>query len=123
MTILAILLRFGSDPNARDHEGMTALHHVTMLCEKSDCATVLCAAGASLGARNALNRTPVNLVRSAEARYLFRRLTCVPLRLEQWCLLCIRGSLGTRLNQGVPKLLLSTSLKKKLLFKGIPYLT
>ena len=115
-----MLLKFGSDAKVQDNEGTTPLHYVAMHCERKECAALLCAAGASVRCRNHGNVTAVQVARSAEVRSFLKQLLWTPPRLEHFCLLVVRGRLGTNLKDKTERLPLPRPLKDKIVFKALP---
>lgn len=119
-TTLALLLKFGSDANVRDNDGVTPLHYVAMYCENKECAALLCVAGASVRNCNPGKVTAVHVARRAEVHNFLKQLETIPLRLEHLCLLVLRQGLGTNFKDKTEYLPLPKPLKDKLLFKKLP---
>ena len=116
---LALLLKFGSDANVRDNDGITPLHYVAMYCENKECAALLCAAGASVRNQNRGKVTAIHVARCAEVHEFLKQVETIPLRLEHLCLLVVRKELGTNLKNKAEYLPLPKPLKDKLLFKKL----
>lgn len=62
--LVATLLRYGADPNARDALGETPLHHALEACDAAT-ARLLARAGADPRARDAAGRTPRDLLEAS----------------------------------------------------------
>ena len=116
---LALLLKYGSDPNAKDRYAFTALHHVVSSCDK-DCVLLLALAGGDTLTLNCDGKSCVQLARKRWDIYeVFRNFSRSPPTLEQRCLLEIRKALRNNNSQflnSVESLLLPSVLKDKLLF-------
>ena len=65
--LVATLLRYGADPNARDALGETPLHHALEACDAAS-ARLLARAGADPNARDAAGRTPRDALELSSAR-------------------------------------------------------
>ena len=65
--LVATLLRYGADPNARDALGETPLHHALEACDAAS-ARPLARAGADPNARDAAGRTPRDALELSSAR-------------------------------------------------------
>jgi len=65
--LVATLLRYGADPNARDALGETPLHHALEACDAAS-ARLLARAGADPNARDAAGRTPRDALELSSGR-------------------------------------------------------
>lgn len=119
---LALLLKYGSDPNFKDNRGMTAFHYIATSCEEV-CATLLTFAGADAWTLNCDGESCVELAKNRlQMSEVFCNYLKAPVKLEQQCLVEVRKICRkTKLQSycsAIENLPLSRKLKDKLLFRA-----